>query len=237
MPDSQVVERVLDVASGEAKNQHSPVLGTPHLFIALTKLDGTTASTLRRHGHDPKQVRDALRTALGLGDAPADSEPQLSKRAAANLRLAVELAETAGTTQIEERHILSVILGDDTSSFTLRVLRSLEVDVEALLADQASATPILDRLGRDLTALAQQGALDPLIGRKEQLRQLARTLIRKKKNNPVLVGPAGVGKTAIVEGLAARIAAGTVPNEIRNKRLVELPTASLVSGTIEASSR
>ncbi len=82
--------------------------------------------------------------------------------------------------------------------FTLRVLRSLEVDVEALLADQASATPILDRLGRDLTALAQQAPWIPSLDGKERLRQLARTLIRKK-NNPVLVSPAGVGKTAIVE--------------------------------------
>jgi ATP-dependent Clp protease ATP-binding subunit ClpC len=91
--------------------------------------------------------------------------------------------------------------------------------------------PILDRLGRDLTALARGGSLDPLIGRKVELRQLVRTLVRKSKNNPVLVGDAGVGKTAIVEGLAALVASGTVPAELQGARLVELPMAALVAGT------
>jgi ATP-dependent Clp protease ATP-binding subunit ClpC len=231
MPDSPTVEQVLNTALTEAQHQHSPIVGTPHLFIALTKLDDITADALEEQGHDPKAVRDALRNTLGDGDAPPNAEPELTRRAATNLRRAARLAEKEDARRVEERHLLTVILDDDESSFTLQVLRSLEVDLEAILSDLTSGTPILNRLGRDLTALAQADDLDPLIGRKQQLRQLARTLVRKKKNNPVLVGPAGVGKTAIVEGLANRIADGAVPGEIRDKRLVELPTASLVSGT------
>ena len=225
------VQKVISLALAEAQHQRSLVLGTPHLFIALTKLDGATATALRAQGHDPKEVRDRLRVALGRGGAPPNTEPQLTPRAAANLQRAEALAAEEGATEVEERHLAAAILGDDESSFTLRALRSLRVDIKALRASLASATPILDQVGRDLTDLAQAGELDPLIGRKKELRQLARTLVRKKKNNPVLVGPAGVGKTAIVEGLATLIAAGRVPDELKGTRLVELPMAALVAGT------
>ncbi len=228
---SSAIEQIITLALAEAQHQHSRILGTPHLFIALTKLDGATAAALRAQGHDPKKVRDGLRAALGRGEAPPGTEPQLTGRAAANLRQASALAKREGASQVEERHLLAVILDDAESSFTLRTLRSLGVDVQALGTGLTSATPILDRIGRDLTALAQAGELDPLVGRKQELRQLVRTLVRKKKNNPVLVGPAGVGKTAIVEGLARLISAGRIPDELKDTRLVELPTAGLVAGT------
>jgi len=225
------MQRVITLALAEAQHQHSRILGTPHLFIALTKLDGATAAALRAGGHEPKEVRDGLRAALGQGQAPPGTEPQLTARAAANLQQAEALAVQEGTSQVEERHLLAAILQDDDASFTLRALRALGVDVEALRTSLTSATPILDRVGRDLTGLARAGELDPLIGRRQELRQLVRTLARKKKNNPVLVGPAGTGKTAIVEGLATLIAAGRIPGELKDSRLVELPTAGLVAGT------
>jgi ATP-dependent Clp protease ATP-binding subunit ClpC len=230
-PPSPAVEQAIALALTEAQHQSSPALSTPHLFIALTKLDGATAAALRAQGHDPKGVRDGLRMALGQGQALPGSEPQLTARAAASLQRAGALAAKEGTAQVKERHLLAAILDDEDTSLTLRVLRTFGVDVETLRTSLTSATPILDRLGRDLTALAGADKLDPLIGRKQELRQLVRTLARKKKNNPVLVGPAGVGKTAIVEGLATLIAAGRVPDELKEARLVELPTASLVAGT------
>jgi ATP-dependent Clp protease ATP-binding subunit ClpC len=197
----------------------------------LTQLDGLTAAALRAQGHDSQAVGDALRQALGQGQAPPDAEPQFTPRAAATLQRAAELAEQDHASQVEERHLLAAILSDDPNSFTLRALQALGVGVGALRSDLSSATPILDRLGRDLTALAHSGSLDPLIGRKAELRQLVRTLVRKSKNNPVLVGEAGVGKTAIVEGLAALVASGTVPAELHGARLIELPMAALVAGT------
>ena len=228
---SAPVAQSLQCASAEAHHQNSPIVGTPHLFIALTKLDGDTATAFRGQGHDPKRIRDGLRAALGQGQAAPGAEPKLTARAAQNLQRAKELAETEGAAQVEERHLLTAILQDEPESITLRVFRDLGVDVAALQPGGPAGTPILDRVGRDLTALAREGELDPLIGRHAQLRQLVRTLARKKKNNPVLVGLAGVGKTAIVEGLAALIAAGQIPDELQDCRLVELPMAALVAGT------
>jgi ATP-dependent Clp protease ATP-binding subunit ClpC len=228
---SAPVAQAVKSANAEAQHQNSPIVGTPHLFIALTKLDGITATALRGQDHDPKRIRDGLRAALGQGQAAPGAEPKLTARAAQNLQRAKELAEAEGAAQVEELHLLTTILQDEPESFTLRVLRDLGVDLVALQPGGPTGTPILDRVGRDLTALAHKGALDPLIGRHAQLRQLVRTLARKKKNNPVLVGRAGVGKTAIVEGLAALIAAGQIPDELKNCRLVELPMAALVAGT------
>jgi len=228
---SVLVVHAVQGANAEAQHQNSPIVGTPHLFIALMKLNGDTAAALRGQGHDPKRIRDGLRAALGQGQAASGAEPKLTARAAQTLQRAKGLAETEGAAQVEERHLLTAILQDEPESITLRVLRDLGVDVVALRPGGPAGTPILDRVGRDLTALAREGALDPLIGRHAQLRQLVRTLARKKKNNPVLVGLAGVGKTAIVEGLAALIAAGQIPDELKGCRLVELPMAALVAGT------
>ena len=144
------------------------------------------------------------------------------------------MAEADSAAQVEERHLLAAILEDDPDKFTLRALRDLGVDVAALLfGGPAAGTPILDRVGRDPTALARNGEVDPLIGRHAQVRQLVRTLARKKKNNPVLIGLAGVGKTAIVEGLAALIVACRIPDELRECRLVELPMVAPVVGTTD----
>ena len=227
-PDAQ---SALTRARREARNLCSPVLGTPHLFIGLTEVDGMTASALHAQGQDPRVVRDRIRAGLGRGEADSGAEPQLTARATANLQQAERLAQNEGTDQIEEHHLLYAILDDDPDSFTLRALVTLGIDVEALLGRLNFGTPILDRVGRDLTAAALADELDPLIGRREELRSLVRTLVRKKKNNPVLVGPAGVGKTAIAEGLALLVAAGQIIPELKDARLVELPTASLVADT------
>ena len=149
-------------------------------------------------------------------------------QAKANFSQAETLAHQAASERVEERHLLLAILADDQDNLTLNILRFCGVDLEALQASLASATPLLDRLGRDLTSLARAGQLDPLIGRRTELRQLTRTLLRKKKNNPVLVGPAGVGKTAIVEGVA--IAPGYMATD-NTEALRNDPTRPPNSGT------
>ena len=229
---SSSIQRTYRIALTEAQNYGSAIpRGTPHLFIALTKLNGEAATALRGQGHDPKQIRDGLRAALGAGQAAPGAEPKLTARAAQNLQRATELAEAEGTAQVEERHLLAAILEDDPESFTLRALRDLGVDVAALRSGGPRPARRFWTGSAAITDLARKGELDPLIGRHEQVRQLVRTLARKKKNNPVLIGLAGVGKTAIVEGLAALIAAGQIPDELRECRLVELPMAALVAGT------
>lgn len=233
MPDlSSTVQNVLTGALSEAQHAHSRVVGTPHLFIALTKIDGITAVGLRAQGHDPKQVRDAIRLRLGQGNATPSEEPAMTSRARANLQRAQELAAQEGVTVIEERHLLAAIVAED-EGMTIEILRSLSVNRAALSkqAHQTSGTSMLDRLGRDLTQLARDGNLDPVIGRDAEIRRLQRTLMRKSKNNPVLVGPAGVGKTAVVEGLAQAIVAGQVADDLKNIRLIEITTATLTADT------
>jgi ATP-dependent Clp protease ATP-binding subunit ClpC len=169
---------------------------------------------------------------MGTGDAVPGEEPTLTSRARANLKRAKELAAQEGASAAEERHLLAAILSE-TEGITIEVLRKLGIDLDALGQAGASSTgtPILDRLGRDLTQLAREGKLDPVIGRDAEIRRLQRTLVRKSKNNPVLVGPAGVGKTAVVEGLARAIVSGQVTDDLKGVRLVELTTAALIADT------
>ena len=143
------------------------------------------------------------RARLGEGDAKPGDEPSLTSRARANLKRAKELAAQEGIPLAEERHLLAAILAE-SEGITIETLRKLGVDLDALGKAGASSTgtPLLDRLGRDLTRLARDGKLDPVIGRDAEIRRPQRTLGRKSKNNPVLVGPDGMGKTAVVEGLA-----------------------------------
>lgn len=233
MPDfSPDLEHAFALALAEARQLHSRVLGTPHLFIGLTKLDGPTASGLRSQGRDPKQIRDTIRARLGEGDAKPGGEPALTSRARANLKRAKELAAQEDASAAQEHHLLAAILSE-SDGITIEVLRKLGVDLDALgkTASSSSDTPLLDRLGRDLTRLAREGKLDPVIGRGADIRRLQRTLVRKSKNNPVLVGPAGVGKTAVVEGLAQAIASGQVTDDLKSTRLVELTTAALIADT------
>ncbi len=233
MPDiSPDLERAKTLALAEARRTHSRVLGTPHLFIGLTKLDGVTASGLRAQGHDPKKVRDAIRARMGTGDAAPGEEPAFTTRTRANLKHAKELAAQEGVAAAEERHLLTAILSEG-EGVTIEVMRKLGVDLDALgkVGASSTGTPILDRLGRDLTQLAREGKLDPVIGRDAETRRLQRTLVRKSKNNPVLVGPAGVGKTAVVEGLARAIVSGQVTDDLKGVRLVELTTAALIADT------
>ena len=233
MPDfAPDLEQVIAIAYAESQHAHSRVLGTPQLFIGLTRLDGVTASGLRAQRYDPKQVRDAIRARMGTGDAAPGEEPALTSRARANLKHAKEQAAQEGASLAEERHLLAAILAEG-EGITIEVLRKLGVDLELLAkaGSTSTGTPLLDRLGRDLTRLACDGKLDPVIGRDSEIRRLQRTLVRKSKNNPVLVGPAGVGKTAVVEGLAQAIASGQVADELKGTRLVELTTAVLVANT------
>jgi ATP-dependent Clp protease ATP-binding subunit ClpC len=232
MPEAFVLSRFLELARAEARARRFAVLGTPHFFIVLTKLGGVTTQALEAQGQNPKRVRDAIRTAIGVGSAPEDTEPKLTARATANLRRAEALVKIEKGEVVEERHLLLAILEDD-EGVTLRTLQELGVDLAALrqAATFNSPTPTLDLLSRDLTLLARRGRLTPLIGRKAELRRIVRTLARKSKNNPVLVGPAGVGKTAIIEGLAQLIAAGNLP-ELAGMRLVEISPSALVADTV-----
>ncbi len=241
-PDAQ---QALTVALQEACRTGASLIETPHLVIGLTKVPGGyTAGALGRQGFDPKRVRDAIRAALRPAgpprEMPAAITPELlAPRVQQIVELAAAEARAAGHTAIGERHLLLAFLQTEGSA-TAEFLRSLGIDLKEMAAavrqspegpPQPSPTPLLDRLGRDLTRLAREGRLKPVIGRRKEMARIAQVLARSDKNTPLLIGDAGVGKTAIVEGLAQRIADGRVPPHLQGKRIVELQVAALVAGT------
>ncbi|HEU5230432.1 MAG TPA: AAA family ATPase [Ktedonobacteraceae bacterium] len=266
-PDRRFLRAVLEIALGEAKQMHKDYLGTPHLFIALTKLDGgCTQDALRSLGFSPKQVRDVIRLALGSGKATSDTPILPTRRCKEILQTAERNAMNAGSAAVDERAIAQAVLSE-SDGVTHELLEKLGINsgqlIELMMASNAhslielvpsaSANPevlpeelpgaigpdgamkggnsVLEKLGRDLTKQASSGQLTPLIGREKEIRLLMQTLMLKDRNNPILIGDSGVGKTTIIGGLAQRIVEGKVPQELRGKRLIELSASSLVAGT------
>ena len=266
-PDRRFLRAVLELALGEARRMHKDYLGTPHLFIALTKLDGgCTQDALRSLGFSSKQVRDVIRLALGSGKAASDTPILPTRRCKEILLTAERNAASAGVSAVDERAIAQAVLSEG-DGVTHELLTKLGINptqlvdlivtsnARALLELVPSANPapdvapadlpgglnpeggtkggasVLERLGRDLTKQAENKQLTPLIGRDKEIRQLMQTMMLKDRNNPILIGDSGVGKTTIVGGLAQRIVDGKVPPELRGKRLIELSASSLVAGT------
>lgn len=266
-PDRRFLRAVLELALGEARRMHKDYLGTPHLFIALTKLDGgCTQDALRSLGFSPKQVRDVIRLALGSGKANIDTPILPTRRCKEILQTAERNALTAGSLMVDERAIAQAVLSEG-DGVTHELLTKLGINpaqlIELIMQSSAHAllelvpsagtspevvpeelpgalgpdgptkgnNSVLERLGRDLTKQASNRQLTPLIGRDKEIRLLMQTLMLKDRNNPILIGDSGVGKTTIVGGLAQRIVDGKVPPELRGKRLIELSASSLVAGT------
>jgi ATP-dependent Clp protease ATP-binding subunit ClpA len=246
---------------------HKDYLGTPHLFIALTKLDGgCTQDALRSLGFSPRQVRDVIRLALGSGKASSETPILPTRRCKEILQTAQQNAISAGSPSIDERALAQSVLSEG-DGVTYELLTKLGINpsqlIELIMASNARAllelvpsasansdsvpaeipglispeggskgsNSVLERLGRDLTKQASLKQLTPLIGRDKEIRLLMQTLMLKDRNNPILIGDSGVGKTTIIGGLAQRIVDGKVPNELRGKRLIELSASSLVAGT------
>ncbi|HET8846997.1 MAG TPA: AAA family ATPase [Ktedonobacteraceae bacterium] len=265
--DRRFLQEVLSLALLEARRMRKDYLGTPHLFIALTKLDGgCTQDALRSLNFSPKQVRDVIRLALGSGKATSDTPILPTRRCKEILQTAERNALKAGSAAVDERAIAQAVLSE-SDGVTYELLTKMGINpgqlIELVLSSNArallelvpsvSANPpsaqvelpvgispelgpkgsnsVLERLGRDLTRQASQHLLPPLIGREKEMRQLIQTLMLKDRNNPILIGDSGVGKTTIVAGLAQRIVDGKVPPELRGKRLIELSASSLVAGT------
>jgi ATP-dependent Clp protease ATP-binding subunit ClpC len=236
---------LLSAAATQAAEHGGTDLDTVQLLWAATKVE-PTRQLLARAGTDP----DALASSIEEREARAGGSgqpPQLTPGAKRALLDAHQISRSLGSTYIGPEHILFA-LAVNPESGAGRMLSDARVTPEALQAGLAdlgaggpggppagpggrSATPTLDQYGRDLTALAREGRIDPVIGREDEIEQTIEVLSRRTKNNPVLIGEAGVGKTAIVEGIAERIFSEDVPQTLAGKRVVQLELSGVVAGT------
>ncbi|WP_037838361.1 ATP-dependent Clp protease ATP-binding subunit [Streptomyces sp. NRRL S-337] len=228
-------------AAGARAAEDGADLDTVHLLWAATQLPASR-QLLEHAGVEPEHLAQSLEQTLPTG--PGDGDPALTPAAKRALLAAHARSQAAGASYIGPEHLLAA-LTDDPGAGLAGTLRSEGVSPGALSGagpgapgggrDAAggghSDTPTLDEYGRDLTTEARSGRLDPVVGRAEEIEQTVEVLSRRTKNNPVLIGDPGVGKTAIVEGLAQRIVAEEVPKALRDRRVVGLDLAGLVAGS------
>jgi ATP-dependent Clp protease ATP-binding subunit ClpC len=244
---SERARRVLTLAQEEAQHFNHTYIGTEHILLGLLREDeGVGAKVLANLGVGLSKARSAVEFIIGRGEKPSTGEIGLTPRAKRVIELAIDEARHLGHNYIGTEHLLLGLLregggvaSDVLDSFgvtleraraeTLRVLG--EGVARARPTRTTSRTPALDQLGIDLTAAATAGKLDPVIGRHKEIERVIQILSRRTKNNPALIGEPGVGKTAIVEGLAHRIVAGDVPETLEGKRIVTLDMGAVVAGT------
>jgi len=237
---SQSAQILMSGAAADCGRREQFYLGVEHLFVGLGKGTSSPLSqALIRQGVDVERLwADLMESAPTYPQRPWGTEILITPRCQEVLKIAGALAARRGAAQVDESHILEAIL-HEAGGLPVRHLRAAGVRVaelyEAILPPPtqpgSAGPPTLNRFGRDLTARACSGALAPVIGREVELDQLAQILLRRGKSNPVLVGEAGVGKTAIVEGLAMRLASDDCPDPLKGSRLIELSMSSLVAGT------
>ncbi|HEY0753079.1 MAG TPA: ATP-dependent Clp protease ATP-binding subunit [Ktedonobacteraceae bacterium] len=238
---------VLSLAQEEAQRFQHHYIGTEHLLLGLVREDkGVAAKVLSSLGVELNKVRKAVEFILGHGDRVVPGEVGLTPRAKTVIMLAIDEAQRLNHPAIDTEHLLLGLVREG-DGIAAGVLESLGVNLEKartqtiLVLNQSNEanardakrpkTPTIDQMGIDLTAAARAGSLDPVIGRDQEIERVIQILSRRTKNNPALIGEAGVGKTAIVEGLAQRLIAGDVPETLLGKRLLTLDVGSLVAGT------
>jgi ATP-dependent Clp protease ATP-binding subunit ClpC len=243
------VRKVMYLAREEAARLQHDYIGTEHLLLGVIREgEGIAATVLNNLGLDLDAIRQAVESMVAsTGGTLTIGEIPFTPRAKRVLELSVDEARQLGHNYVGTEHLLLGLIREG-EGVAARVLLELGVDRKKvreetlkLLGGTPSAstperegkveTPALNQFGRDLTALARENKLDPIIGRESEIERVIQVLSRRKKNNPILIGEPGVGKTAIAEGLAERIVENRVPETLKDKRIVTLDLAAVVAGT------
>ena len=248
---TQGAKTALAYAAEFAKELGHNYVGTEHLILGILEENGPSAALLKEQGITGQALKEMIVQAVGKGDYVLNDNFGYTPRVKKILEVSKTVARQLGLNYIGTEHLLYALLRE-RECIANRLLSELGVDYQKIqqgiiaLAEQGGSgaaaaggapgseasgdTPSLDKFGRDLTAAAKNGELDPVIGRKQEIERIIQILIRRTKNNPVLIGEPGVGKSAIAEGLAQRIAEGNIPELLRDKRVVSLDLAGMVAG-------
>ncbi|MBA4349050.1 MAG: ATP-dependent Clp protease ATP-binding subunit ClpC [Thermodesulfovibrio sp.] len=242
--------KIIIYAKEEAEKRNNDYLGTEHLLLAILRDDDSIPSTiLKKMGLSIEEIRYEVERNLPIGtNLLTFGDIPFTPRAKKVLELAIEEARLLGHTYIGSEHLLLGLIRED-EGIGGRILRNLgasllgarQLTINLSIKPQfqqthqkerrRTNTPALDEFGRDLTMLAVEGKLDPVIGRNDEIERVLQVLGRRLKNNPAIIGEPGVGKTAIVEGLAQKIVIGDVPDMLIGRRIISLDLGALIAGT------
>ncbi|HVS09187.1 MAG TPA: Clp protease N-terminal domain-containing protein, partial [Planctomycetota bacterium] len=244
--------QVVVLAQDEARALKHNYIGTEHILLGLLREEeGLAARVLESLDITVEEVRAQVARIVGQGDEVTTGQIPFTPRAKKVLELALREALSLGHNYIGTEHILLGLVREN-EGVAARILLDFDADAEkirneiirmlsgpgrrqqggsAAAGEKAKSSKLLDQFGRNLTKLAAESKLDPVVGRQTEIERVMQILSRRTKNNPVLIGEPGVGKTAVVEGLAARISANQVPELLKNKQIYTLDLAALVAGS------